>query len=137
MRTINEDHMKYDSWNIRCNKEFFVILGHFLPFDLCSNPKNQSFEKISKADGDNIILHLCTINKNHMMYGSWAIELKKTPADVIILHNCTKNHDQIYHSWNSRDVTVIIFIFQLGLFSTFLLLNSLKNQNFKKIAKSS
>ena len=29
--------------------EFFVILGHFLPFDPPNNPKNQNFEKTKKA----------------------------------------------------------------------------------------
>ena len=28
-------------------------------------------KKIKKAPGDIIILHRCTINDNHMMYGSW------------------------------------------------------------------
>ena len=112
---------------------FFVILGHFLPFDLCSNPKNQSFEKISKAHGDNIILHLCTINKNHMMYGSWAIELKKTPADVIILHNCTKNHDQIYHSGNSRDGYNFYFSTWTIFYLFFYSLTAWKIKTLKKL----
>ena len=29
-------------------REFFVILGHFLPFDPPNNPKNQNFEKMKK-----------------------------------------------------------------------------------------
>ena len=70
---------------------------------------------------DIIILHLCTINDNHIMYGSWEYEvpqaeifvilghflhftpfnnpkndkMKKTHKDII-LHKCTKNHD---HMW--------------------------------------
>ena len=28
--------------------EFFVILGHFSPFDSPNNPKNQNFEKMKK-----------------------------------------------------------------------------------------
>ena len=50
--------------------EFFVILGHFLHFYLPNNPENQNFEKIKQTPGDIIILHKCTINDNHMMYGS-------------------------------------------------------------------
>ena len=46
---------------------FFVILGHFLPFNLPNNLKNQSFEKMP---GNIIILHLHTTNDDHMMYGS-------------------------------------------------------------------
>ena len=42
----------------------------FLPFYPPNNPKNQNFEKMKKMPGDIIILHKCTINDNHMMYGS-------------------------------------------------------------------
>ena len=101
----------------------FVILGRFLPFYPTNNPKNQNLEKMKKTPGD-IILQMCTINDNHMMYGSWDMEharqkflsfwtifcpftllttwkikiLKKgTPGDIIILHKRTKNHDHMLH----------------------------------------
>ena len=45
------------------------VFCHFLPFDPPKNPKNQNFEN-EKTPGDIIILHLCTTNDNHMMYGS-------------------------------------------------------------------
>ena len=54
-----------------------IILCHFSPFLLfypTNNPKNQNFEKMKKALGDIIILHMCTINDNHIMYGSWDME---------------------------------------------------------------
>ena len=76
MCTINQDHMIYGSWDIK-NKgqSFFLILGPFLPFDPHNNPKNQYFEKIKKkTPKDIIILHLCTTNDNHIMYGSWDIK---------------------------------------------------------------
>ena len=50
---------------------FFVILDHFLPYYSHNNPKNQTLEKMRKTPGDIIILHMCNINDNHMMYGSW------------------------------------------------------------------
>ena len=34
------------------------------------NPENQNFEKMKKASGDVITLHMCTKNHNHMMYAS-------------------------------------------------------------------
>ena len=41
---------------------FFAILPP-------NNPKNQNFEKLEKkTPGDVIILHICTINDNQMMY---------------------------------------------------------------------
>ena len=54
-------------WSVR---QFFVILGYFLHFDPPNNPKNQSFEKTKKTPGYIIILHMCTTNDDHMMYGS-------------------------------------------------------------------
>ena len=50
-------------------ENFLVILGHFLLFYSANNPKIQNFEKL-KMPGDITILHMCTINDNHMMYGS-------------------------------------------------------------------
>ena len=70
MCTINEDHMMHGSCDIRRNGQFFVILGHFLPFDPPKNSKNQNFEKMKKMPGDIMILHLSTTNDNHMMKGS-------------------------------------------------------------------
>ena len=46
----------------------------FLLFYPSNNPKNQNFEKMKKLPGDIIILHICIINGNHMMYGSWNME---------------------------------------------------------------
>ena len=43
-----------------------VILGHFLPFYSPKNQKNQNFEKMP---GD-IILCMCNINEDHMIYDS-------------------------------------------------------------------
>ena len=36
--------------------------------------KNQNFEKLKNPPGDIIILYICIINGNHMMYGFWEIE---------------------------------------------------------------
>ena len=55
----------------------FVILDpslHFYPHG--NNLKNQTLDKNRKNTclGDIIILHMCTIYENHMMYGSWYME---------------------------------------------------------------
>ena len=47
----------------------FHFGGHFLPFQTLENLENQNLN-IEKTPGDIIILHICTINDNHMMYGS-------------------------------------------------------------------
>ena len=47
------------------------IFCHFgTSFARFSNLENQNFEKIKKMPVDVIILQMCTINDNHMMYGS-------------------------------------------------------------------
>ena len=40
--TINEN-MIYGSWDIECDRVFFLILDHFLPFSPPENPENQNF----------------------------------------------------------------------------------------------
>ena len=62
--------LRHEAWQT----ELFAILDCFLPFYHPNNPKNQNFEKLKKKPGDIIILHMCTINDNHMMYGSWDIK---------------------------------------------------------------
>ena len=103
----------------------FVILGHFLPFQPLDNLENQNF-KLKKTPGDIITLYICTINDNHMMYGSWGMEhnrhnflsfwnvfcpfttlwtqktkilknQKKMLENIIFLHNCTKSHDHMLY----------------------------------------
>ena len=48
------------------------ILCYFGPFwaftPLATNLENQNFEKMKKTPGDIIILHMWTLNNNHMTY---------------------------------------------------------------------
>ena len=87
MSTINENHM-YDSWDIERDRivshfgTFFALLHPFPP----NNPENQNFEKMKKTPGDIIILHKCTINDNHMIYGSWDINCNRQIFFVIFAH---------------------------------------------------
>ena len=60
--TINDNHMMYDSRDMKCDKQnFFVILGYFLHFYPTNNPKNQNFEEMKKRPGDIIILYMCYV----------------------------------------------------------------------------
>ena len=119
----------YRSWHIRCNRpnflSFWVI---FCPFTFNHHPENQNFE-IKKTPKDIIILNMCTINDDQMMYVSWDMQcyghnflsfwaifvflyhsnpenhnfekMKQAPGDAIILHMCTKNHNHMmYASWD-------------------------------------
>ena len=100
--------------------ECFAILGHFLPFYPTNNLKNYHFKKMKKSARDISLLHICTINEDHMMYGSWDIrsdriffnfhnnpenqnfdKMKIKFEDIIILHGCHKWFwINIYGSWD-------------------------------------
>ena len=70
----------YHKW--RSYDVWFLRYLHFLSFWTIScpltlppqslyNSENPNFEKMKKMPGDIIILQKCTVNDNHIMYGSW------------------------------------------------------------------
>ena len=82
---INEDHTWVLKYKVQQTK-FFVIFGHFLPFQPPDNKKNFKIgKKKKKTPGDIIILHICTTNDNHdvwfLRYGA-----QKTEFFVILDH---------------------------------------------------
>ena len=137
------------------------FLGHFLPFYPTIYPKNKIWKKCKNTPGDIILLHICSINEDHMMYGScntrhgkqnflsfWAIFLhltllatqkinilkkwKKNCGEIIILHLCTTNDDHMmYGSWDMEHKIQIFCHFQ----QFFLPQNNPENQNFEKMEK--
>ena len=102
-------------------------------------------KKLKKTPRDIIILHKCTINDNHMIYGFWDINCNRQiffmlgqplTAQKMKFQNYDKN------TWKYHHVTDIIVIFHFGLFFALLTplspplhLNSPENENFKKIKK--
>ena len=68
----------YDVWFLKYKvrqTECYVILDHFLPFNTSGDQKKITILKNWKQIlGDIIILHMCAINVNRMMSGSWATE---------------------------------------------------------------
>ena len=88
------------------------IFSHFEPsFALLHPlplPNNPENQNFEKTPGDFIILLKCTINDYHMIYGSW--DMKCTRQNVFVI---------------------------LGHFLTFYPSNSPKNENSKKIKKTS
>ena len=70
---VYQKPQSYEVWFLRYGvrqTEFFVILDHFLIFCPSNNPENQNFEKMRKASGGAIILHMCTKTRDHMIYAS-------------------------------------------------------------------
>ena len=112
--------------------EFFVILGHFLPFYPNSNPENYN---------------------NHMMYGSWATWFFKILGDFLPTNNW-KNENlkkwkkatwryhvkQVYQKscytvpeiWHVTDV-IFIFYFGLSFYFTPLTTQKIKIKKKRKI----
>ena len=90
-------------------RDFFVVLDYFLPFYSPNSPKNENFSKMKTLRGDLIILHKCTKNYEHMVYYSWDIAHNRC--------NC-------------------YFLFW-AIFCPFTPLTWLKNENFKKMKKTS
>ena len=72
-------HVRFLRYGVR-QKEFFVILGHFLLFaffppSLPNDSKNQNFEKKWKSNWRYYpFIHTC---KDHMIYGSWNIRCNR------------------------------------------------------------
>ena len=147
MCTINQDHMMYGSWDIKCKGQSFLSFwAIFLPFDPPNKPKNQNPKKCLEI----LSFYTCVLQMTIMMYGSWYIKhdrqnflsfwvifgkLKKAPEDIIILHKCTINDNHmIYGSWDINCNRQIFFVI-LGHFLPFYPPNSPKKENIKKMKK--
>ena len=164
MYTINENHMWCMVPEINARKtQFFVILGHFLPFKPLNNLENQNFE-IWKNYLE-ISLYTCLINEDHMIYGPrdmehdrqnfssfWTIFCHFTPQQPGKLKFLKKytntwkyNHfTQVCHKWQSYDAWFLRYevrqrevLIILGHFLPFYPTNSPKDQNFLKYEKNS
>ena len=70
--------LSYDLWCLRyevqVRQNFLSFWTILYPF---TNLRNQNFEKLKKKPGDIIILHMRTINDNHMMYSSWDMKCER------------------------------------------------------------
>ena len=73
---INDNHTMYGSWDIKCDGHNFLSFDTvFCSFVPLTTQKLKILKKWKKpTPGDIIILQWCTINDNHMMYGSWDME---------------------------------------------------------------
>ena len=116
MFTKNHNHLMYGSWEMEWDQQFFIIVGHVLPFHPRSNSENQNFEKMKKG--------ICTKNQDHnMMYASWDVEcgrhnfllfwaifcpftLLTIQKIKILKKNAWRYYPFIhtYHKWRSCDV---------------------------------
>ena len=106
MYTINVNHVMHGSWDMKHEvQDFLSFWAIFYPFTHLTTHKMEILKKWKKTPEDTIILHMCTINDIHMMYGSWDMA-----------------HD--------KQLNVI-----LGHFLPFYPTKTLKNQNLQKMKK--
>ena len=100
--------MMYGSWDAESNRQNILSFWTIFCFTSSNNPENQHFEK---KYGDIIILHMRTINEDHMMSSSWYMECARqnllsfwtiscpfTPivtSKIKILKKMKKNHLEI------------------------------------------
>ena len=69
----NDDQIINGSWDMEWDRQNFLFWAIFCPFTPLTTRKIIILKK-QKKHPDTIILHLCTINNNHMMYGSYDTE---------------------------------------------------------------
>ena len=134
-------------------------MDRFLPFYPLTT---QKIKILKKAPGDIIILHMCSINDNHviMVPQTWSTtdrifchfglffvllppnnsknqnftEIKKAPGDIIIFHMCSINDNHVIMFPQTWSTTDRIFC-HFGPFFVLLPPNNQKNQNFAKMKK--
>ena len=123
--TIYDNHMMHGSWDMKCDRHNFLSFWTiFCHFNSLTTQKIKILKKWKKMHGD-IILHMCTINKNQMIYGSWDIEHDRQIFLSFWTIFCPFNPQQpkiskfwknekntwryyhfthVYHKWQSYDV---------------------------------
>ena len=163
MCTINEDHVIYGSWNIKCDRQkvlsFWAI---FCPFSPLTTRKIKIL-KLKKIPGDTVILQIFMINDNHMMYVPeiWSatdrIFCHSGPFFALLPHYVprkskfwkNKKHNwrcyhftNVYHKWQSYDVLFLRyrvqqteFLLFWTIFYPFISLTTQKSKFCKKKKK--
>ena len=131
---IHVYHMIYGSWNITSDRQkFSTFWAIFLPFQPLTTRKIKILT-LKKTPGGIIILHICTINGNHMMYSFWDVERKRKflPEAIIIFQTyMTVIWCIVPQIWSATDRTFCHF----GPFFALLPSNNTKSQNFEKTKK--
>ena len=86
----------YGSWDMEHDWQSF--LSFWTVFFPTNNPQNQTLEKIKKT-GDIIILQICTINDNHMMYES--SDMERDGQNLLPFYPLTTQKTKILKKWKN------------------------------------
>ena len=93
--------LRYRVWQTEF-LSFWAIFALLLPLPPLTTQKIQILKNWKKMPGDIIILHMCTINETHVMYGSW-----DTECDILTSENLFSfKRKPIIHPW---DIPFFIF----------------------------
>ena len=79
------NHMMHAYSDMECDRHNFLSFqAIFCSFAPLLNPKIKIWKKCKKTPGDIILLHMCTINQDHMMHGSWDMKCNRQNFFVIL-----------------------------------------------------
>ena len=76
----------YDVWFLRYKVQrtkFFVILGHFLPFDPPNNPKNKNFEKNKKNLWT--YYHFALVQHKWQSFNVWFVRYQVQLTEIFVI----------------------------------------------------
>ena len=71
-------------YGVLVQTKFFVISDHFCFFTTLLTLKLKIWKKCKKPPDHIILLCMCTINQDHMIYGSWGIKFNRQFFFVIL-----------------------------------------------------
>ena len=154
MCNINDNHMIHVSEISSTTDKIICHFGLFFALLPLKIPKKQNLKNWKKMPGDIIILHMWSINDNHMIYGSWVTEcdgqsfLSFSDIFSLLPSNNPKNQNfekmawryhfahvynnenhMIYGSWDIESDRTFFVI--LDHFLPFYPLKNPKNKNFE------
>ena len=112
MCTKNDNHMMYGSWDTEWDRQNF--LSFWATFALLPNPlppndpENQNFDKNEKECQEVLSLYtyVCTINEDHMIYGSWKLPGNPENQNFKIEKNTWRYYHftHLHYKWQSYHV---------------------------------
>ena len=73
------------SWDMERDRQFFLILDHFLPFYHRNDPENQNFDKNEEHTWKYHYFTQVYQNHDHMLYFSWHIACNRSNCYLFIL----------------------------------------------------
>ena len=101
MWTENHNHMMYVFWDKKCNRQFFCHFEPFFALSPHYWPPKFKFEKYEEKKSWRYYPYFCPLILLAKRKINILKKRKKKPEDIIILHFCTTNDDHImYGSWD-------------------------------------